>query len=332
MSRRSSLVVAILLAIHLGFPCTAYCQLYFTSGSGIERTEVDGSARSVLWTTPATDFAFDPGTKTFFWGESDSLYKGVLSSPGVSTFVSNSPGQNPDMLAYDPVDDMVYWASGTGNGIYRAPASGGAPQAFVTSLNSIRDIAIDTRASQRRLYYPRDTQIWAADLDATPPVTPVALPEVFEGDISSLTVDTCGNFLYVLGKTDPHPGVPVPFIKRARLADGGSQLTIRNGTTEVGGLGNSVYFKITVDTYHRNLFWSADGQIRYAKLTNPTTAQLIAAAPNSFAGVEVDYVPYGACPGAPAAGAFNPMIIYGLFLVAACCWLVRMQGYRIFRR
>ena len=326
--RTSRVFVVSVVGIVLLVAQVSWAQVFYATGSQIKTTALTGGASSPIWSTTTTDLVYDRIGARFFWGQGTALVTGAANGSGSpSTLVNN--GVAPNMIAYDPANQIVYWKDTLGSTIYRVSASGGSAAVFFAS-GTARDIAIDSRPGKRYLYYPLGGVINRVPLDGG---AGSALPGYSDPgfDVLSVAVDTCGNYLFLLGSTTPHPGTPEPQIRRIDLADGGNLATIRAGSASVGSLASPRPFKISVDSHDRKVFWSTENgsssvpEVRSADLTNSGNATIVSdSSPGvSIVGIDIDFPV--SCPDAPALGPFGLALLAALLLVAASVALIRQR-------
>jgi hypothetical protein len=283
----------------------------------------------------SNDLVFDRSTSQFFWGQGTNVMRGNADGSGLAAFVASDGSTVVSHVALDPVGKMVYWCnvSGTVN-IVRAPTTGGAATTVLSDPSGFRNIAIDPRPGKRMLYYWDGLGIHASPLDGPPSFS--TLPNPLPGDIMSVAVDTCANKFVALGQTTPHPGVPVPFIVAADLADGGNQVTLFSGNTAIGCT-NPIDDQgtIVVDSNHQKMYWtthdcSVNPQIRSGNRDGSGTPATLIALNSSTQWIRgVQFSAPASCPviGVPSSPAMSPFALLAtlLGLAGAGSYLMRRR-------
>lgn len=326
--RTSRVFVVFVVGVVLLAAQVSWAQVFYATGSQIKTTALTGGASTPIWSTTTSDLVYDRIGSRFFWGQGTALTTGAASGSGSASTVVNN-GVAPNMIAYDPANQVVYWKDTLGSNVYRVPASGGSAALFVAS-GTARDIAIDYRPGRRYLYYPLGGVIHRVPLDGGAGSTLPSYTDV-DFDVLSVAVDTCGNYLFLLGSTTPHPGTPEPQIRRIDLANGANLATIRAGFASVGSLASPRPFKIAVDSHDRKVFWSTENgsssvpEVRSADLTSSSNATIVSdSSPGvSIVGLDLDFTE--SCPDAPALGPLGLALLAALLLVAASVALIRQR-------
>ncbi len=246
-------------------PTTAGDKVIWVDGSSIRSADLDGTNSASIWQNAGSDVAIDTITGNIYWGDNSSLpgslmtaaHDGTGSASVVTTTVS---GEGVHDIAIDPAGTgTAYWLDFNALHVYGFVLPDGPLIPIPTSAQTIRGIAVDSRASKRYLYVWTGVTLLRSDL-------PNGANEVTVGGIGSghpggIALDTCAEAVYVIAATNPHPGVPTPYIIRGDL-DYGPPPSIKNITTVLSGVaavgntaaGNS---DIALDLNAGKMYWTS---------------------------------------------------------------------------
>jgi hypothetical protein len=284
------------------------------SEGGIRNADLNGDHNSLVWPNTAQYVAINRVTGNVYWADNTSLpgklmmaSHEVAGSPTPSVVATTVPGERILHIAIDPAGaGTAYWDDFTQLHIYRADLPNGQPVLIPTAAQTIRGIALDLRPDKRHMYVYNGVTLWRSDLPNGTNEVELA-NSIGDGGQGGFVLDTCFDDVYVIGSTMPHPGVPVPYIRRARLSFS-AHPSLSNITTVLSG---DVDVGITQDVGHdcvidldlkaRKMYWtsqmaSASGQIRVASLNGSGISSIITAS-NGMPGVALALADYRCAPG-----------------------------------
>ncbi|MFI4881048.1 MAG: LamG-like jellyroll fold domain-containing protein [Phycisphaerales bacterium JB064] len=218
----------------------------------VQRSDLTGAGVQTTWTGQIEDIVLDHATQTMYWSvPSGGIYKGAMDGTGSATLVvALAPGFRADKLALDSRAQVLYFGDRTNVQITMLNLGTGATTVLPITFGPVlRDIALDTRSGKGHLYICDGTRMHRTDLTGRNQVT---LPNPVGPDVYGIAIDTCNEKLFMVGKTDPRPGVPVHFVSTANLADA-SGLTRLLSTPAVG----LEPWEIALDVPRGHMYWTA---------------------------------------------------------------------------
>ncbi len=288
-------------------PALAADFVYWTLGSAIYRSDLNGANQTVLYPAfGAVDVAVDPTTNRIYWSDNSTV-------PGRIVYANLNGGGTPTILLttglseqihhieIDVANQMIYWDNFNTLHIWRSSITSPSPQLLPLNPASLRDIALDLRPTKLHLYYTDGTRVVRSNLDGT---GAVALPNSIGPDVFGIAIDTCSDFIFSVGKTAPHPGVPAGFIRRADLSDAGNLITLIQAPAGFPGDVGLDPSKVVLDLNRGDMYWTAatDPTVRTAKLDG-SSPQVIAqgTSAQSFRGIAIMLDNPG-CPPPPSGG------------------------------
>jgi hypothetical protein len=262
----------------------------YWGGDQVQRAELNGFNPQNVWNINSGPVALDVAAGLIYWGDNSTLPGkikwGNMDGTGlVNTLLTTASGERIDDVEIDVGSQMIYWAARTQLHIYRAPITANPPITLLPltppMIGTLRDIALDTRASNPKLYWLDSHNVHRADLNGTnPQQLPSALgPGIFYG----MAIDPCTDHIYAIGTTGGNPYSSV--IVRADLANGGNVTPVLQDPAWPPVNVGQYTRKIKLDPAGRMMYWTADADpsagvqatVRRADL-NGTNVQIIAEA------------------------------------------------------
>jgi mono/diheme cytochrome c family protein len=293
-------------------------------GTGIYSSDLDGANQHLVHSFPSgggEDVAVNPVTGKIYFGDNSTLPGKVMGadSDGANPVVvtttlpgGSSGGQVKDIAVGG---GMVYWTDWLQGNIYRANLGGGAPVPLV-NVNGLIGIELDLRPSVLKLYYfDNNGNIYRANLDGTGQEYLYS----FAAGLDEIALDTCNDKIYVIGKTQPHPGVPAAYIRSANLIDGSGLTTLLSGGGPVGDWGDGEPVHLVLDLHNQRMYWTSanvngHGQVKSADMVTGNNVTVVATSPGSSAnyGIALCLADYS-CPDLPPDCSNTPpsTTIYG---------------------
>ena len=265
-----SLRVAILVTLFTT-PVAFATDHIFWGGDHIRRGDVGNAAYTTMWPNAAGPVAVDTVHGRIYWGDTGvpgKIWYAPLNGGTPTQLLTTVGGEKIDDLEIDPGAQMIYWDDRTSLHIYRSSVNTPSVSALpipVATIGDLRDIALDLRPSQKKLYWLESTRIGRANLNGT---APQILANVLPGVIYfGIALDTCADRIYAIGFDGAQPQYGA--ITAVDLADAGNATTVLQDPTS-GSPGPIGYDprKIVIDTYHQTLYWTAapDGTTPFATI------------------------------------------------------------------
>jgi hypothetical protein len=277
-------VAALLLLVVSSLPARAQSHVYW-AGNKIWQANLDGTNQHVLWSSPGSDVAVDPGHGKIFWainsGSTGKIMVANLDGTGSPTTLLTTT--SIDELQIDIGNQMIYWMAWGGvnsNRIYRSSITSPSMQVLPLTPTTLRAIALDPRPSNPHLYYIDNDSVYRADLNGANPVklqNPIG--DIFYG----LAIDPCTDRLIATGVSNAV--IPnFPLILRADLSDAGNQtVLLQDPLYPYLNVGLSPG-KILLDPHSEAMYWivvndsSGISTVRRANL-NGTLIQPVSSSP-----------------------------------------------------
>lgn len=235
---------------------TAPATLYWMTTAGLlGRVGVNGTNAIEIKTgiTGAFSVATDPVTRTIFYNRSSALVRADSDGANPVDIVAN--GGNPNGLAVDSTNRMLYWSDFNGSKIMRAELDGSNPTQLVGSIDSPSGIALDVPSGKVYVITYNNTKLLRFNLDGTNLET---LASNLGGQGIGVAVDSSGGKVYYSTRSNS--------IYVANL-DGSNATTLVTNQTSVQG--------IAIDVTAGRLYWSARSaqKLRSAKLADGSDIQ-----------------------------------------------------------
>ncbi|HEV8238737.1 MAG TPA: hypothetical protein VGS57_05175 [Thermoanaerobaculia bacterium] len=261
-----------ILIVFFGAPALTASDHLFWGGDHVRRGDVGNAGAYVtMWPNAAGPVAVDTVHGRVYWG--DTGVPGKIwyapSSGGTPVHLLTTVGnERIDDLEIDPGAQMIYWDDRANLHIYRSnvnvPSVSALPIPTAT-IGTLRDVALDLRPSQQKLYWLKGTRIGRANLNGT---SPQMLANALPGAAYfGFALDTCADRIYVVGFEGAGPQYGA--ITAVDLADAGNATTVLQDPAS-GNPGPIGYDprKIAIDTYHQKLYWTAaaDGTTPFATI------------------------------------------------------------------
>jgi len=263
-------------------PASAVDGVYW-GGDNIRRADLGGTNPTVLWNFAGAPVAVDLAQSRVYWGNNSTLpgkiMWGNLNGSGTqNTLLTTVVGERIDDLEIDVGAQMIYWTDSTKLHIYRSPIASPSVQMLPLSLATVatlRDIALDLRQPNPKLYWLRGNTVHKCDLNGA---NPQQLPNALGGIFYGMAIDTCTDQIIAVGITgSPYSSV----IIRADLANAGNVTPIlQDPQWPPSNIGEDPR-KIALDLNGGKMYWTSQldanslPTVRRANL-NGTGAQIIA--------------------------------------------------------
>jgi len=239
----------------------------YWGGNRIRRADLTVSQPppSDVWIAPGSPVAVDTTTQRIYWGDNASgarrIMWGNLDGTGTThVLLTNVVPQRIDELDIDTANQRIYWADGTNLRIYRSSISSPAVSLLPLSqatIGTLRDIALDTRLPNPKLYWLTGTDIYRCDLNgANPQKLPNSLPIVVA---YGMAINPCDNRIVLVGSAvvQQIPTIQAGSIIAVDLADADNPTTLledpANGPWAVGLDPR----KIALDVRAGRMYWTA---------------------------------------------------------------------------
>jgi hypothetical protein len=284
---RLSAIPATLLVLGLSTAAPPPVEHVYWGGDKVRRADLDGSNLQNFWNTSYGPVAVDAAAGRIYWGDNATLpgtiMWGNLNGGPANTLLTTVPGERIDDIEIDANSGMIYWAALTQLHIYRAsitnPSSITLLPLTPATIGTLRDIALDTRPANAKLYWLTPHDVHRSDLNGTnhQQLPNLLGPGIFHG----MAIDPCTDHIYGVGTTGGNPASSV--IVRADLANAGNVTAVLQDSPWPPVNVGEYTRKIKVDPYGRKMYWTADGDantnmqptVRRADL-NGTNMQIIA--------------------------------------------------------
>ena len=254
----------------------------YWGGDKIRRADLDGLNPTVLWNFAGGPVAVDTTTGRIYWGDHSTVPAKIkwanLNGTGtVTTLLTMVAGEKIDDLEIDSVNQMIYWSDLTAVRIRRSSITSpsvSAPLLSPATIGTVRDIALDLRQPNPKLYWLRGNTIHKSNLDGSNPQQLTnALGGIFEG----FAIDTCTDHFVAIGITgSPNNSV----IVRADLADAGNVTPILQDLVWPPAQIGQDPRRIVLDLNAWMMYWSSNAVGMY-----PATVRRA-----KLSGINVDYI------------------------------------------
>jgi hypothetical protein len=207
----------------------------YWGGSKLWQADLSSNSWSALWNVTSNGgVAVDTSMGRIYWGDNSTTPAKIMwgningtGTPNVLLTVPSGTGGPGRIhsLEIDVGQQMIYWTDGTQLHIYRSSISSPSPQLLPIgppAIGTLRDIALDTRASNQKLYILTTTHVYRSNLNGT---GLQQLPNTLgNGPFFGLAIDTCTDQLFAIGESGGNPYYSI--IVRADLANAGNLTTI----------------------------------------------------------------------------------------------------------
>jgi hypothetical protein len=271
-TRRLSLLTPAVVLVLAMNTLPAFAQHVYWGGGKVRHAGLSGTAPNVLWNVPAGEpVAVDTTTGRIYWADSSTLPNKIMygnlngtgtPTPLLTTLSGSGGPERVDIIQIDVGQQMIYWADRTTLHIYRSPINAPSPQMLPlapATIGTLRDIALDTRPSNPKLYWLTSTHVYRCNLDGT---SPQQLPNALgNGILHALAIDTCNDQFIALGRSGGNPYFSV--IVRADLANAGNVTTIlQDPPWPPSNIGQDTR-DIALDLNGGMMYWTADHDVNY---------------------------------------------------------------------
>jgi len=207
---------------------SAFAQTVYFGGDKI-RKMVPPSSPNILWNSPGGPVALDTAQSRVYWGDNSTIpgkikWGNINGGGTINTLLTTVAGERIENIEIDTSNQMIYWTDWTTLHIWRSPI--GTPAPFLLPLSpatvgTLRDIALDLRGTNPKLYWLDGSAIHRADLNGANPQT---LPNSLNGLFFALAIDPCTDHIIVLGRTNGNPYSSV--IERVDLSNAGNETVL----------------------------------------------------------------------------------------------------------
>jgi hypothetical protein len=291
-------------------------KVIWVDGDTIRSADLHGANSASIWPNGGIDVAINTTTGNLYWADNSSLpgrlMTGAHDGTGSASVVTTTEsGERIHFIAIDPAGTgTAYWCDFNALHVYGFVLPNGPLIPIPTSATDIRGIAVDSRADKRYLYVYNGRRLFRSDL-------PDGANEVqLDGGIGSgqpgeFALDTCAEAVYVISATNPHKGVPNPYILRGEL-DYDTPPSVTNVTTVLSGpgaVGNTVAGNsdIALDLKAGKMYWTSYNnnvvyQVRSASLDGSGNTVLPVSQGDTYRGITL-FAP--GCPPTPTAETVN---------------------------